>query len=336
MIGPLLFQPLYQDRVWGGRGLERALGRALPPGRVIGESWDIVDRPEAQSVVARGPHAGRSLRELVERETEAIMGRHWDARRPFPILVKWLDCQERLSLQVHPPAAVADELHGEPKTENWFVADATPEAALIVGLKRGVTRAAFERALAENTLESLVHRFPVRAGDSILVQSGRLHAIDAGNLILEIQQNSDTTYRVYDWGRVGLDGKPRQLHVAQSLRCIDFNDVEPSPLRATRGDAVLAECPEFRIRRLERADGASFPPTAVAAGGPPEARLLHVVRGAVRVTAGGNAGAPADAAAAASFRAGDNVLLPAAFTGGLRAEGETTVLLTDKFSGGRT
>jgi mannose-6-phosphate isomerase len=323
MIGPLLFQPLYQDRVWGGRALEKALGRTLPAGRVIGESWEIVDRPEAQSVVASGPYVGHTLRELVERETSAIMGPGWDPRRPFPILVKWLDCQERLSLQVHPPARVAAELHGEPKTENWFVADAKPDASLIVGLKRGVTRAAFERALADNSLEPLVHRFPVRAGDSILVESGRIHAIDAGNLILEIQQNSDTTYRVYDWGRVGLDGKPRQLHVAQSLRSIDFNDFEPSALRASRGDAVLADCAEFRIRRMERKAGETFP----LLEGAPEARLLSVVRGRVRVTGTANA---------ELFSKGDNVLLPAGDSCGLRAEGDATVLLvTDHFSGGR-
>lgn len=299
--------------------LEHALGRTLPPQKVIGESWEIVDRPEAQSIVARGPHAGRSLRELMVAHGAELMGNAWDPLRPFPILVKWLDCQERLSLQVHPPAAIAPGLRGEPKTENWFVASATPGASLIVGLRRGVTRAQFEQALRSGELEPCLHRFPVAAGDSILVPSGRLHAIDAGNLILEIQQNSDTTYRVYDWGRVGLDGKPRQLHVEQSLRCIDFNDYEPAPLRASRGDRVLAECREFRIRRLERTAGAIF----AGAGDPGEARLLHVVRGAVLAAAGG---------AAEEFSAGDNVLLPAAFAGELRARVDATVLVTDRFS----
>jgi mannose-6-phosphate isomerase len=327
MMGPLLFQPLYQERVWGGRTLERALGRALPAERVIGESWEIVDRPEAQSVVARGPHAGRTLRALIESAGAQIMGPYWDTRRPFPILVKWLDCQERLSLQVHPPACVAAELKGEPKTENWFVADAAPGAGLIVGLRRGVTRSDFECALAGNALEPLVHRFPVQAGDSILVQSGRIHAIDGGNLILEIQQNSDTTYRVYDWGRVGLDGKPRQLHVAQSLRCIDWEDFEPEPLRAAslRGDAVLAECAEFRIRRIERPAGALIAGADGAPNAAPgEARLLHVVRGAVAVES---------PAGREVFRTGDNVLLPACCACGLRAVEQAVILLTDRFSG---
>lgn len=320
-MGPLLFHPLYQERVWGGRALESALGRALPAGQVIGEAWEIVDRPEAQSVVARGPHAGRALRTLIEAHAAEIMGAGWDARRPFPILVKWLDCQERLSLQVHPPASVAAELKGEPKTENWYVAAAAPSAGLMVGLKRGASREAFARALADNTLEPLCHRFPVRAGDSILVRSGQIHAIDGGNLILEIQQNSDTTYRVYDWGRVGLDGKPRQLHVEQSLRCIDWNDFEPSPLRGPTGDVVLADCAEFRIRQIERPASGVIAPRAAAG----EARLLHVVTGSVVVDAG--AAAPAE-----TFTRGDNILIPAALACEIRAGDAAKVLMTDRFS----
>lgn len=320
-MGPLLFKPLYQERVWGGRALEAALGRALPAGRVVGESWEVVDRPEAQSVVARGAYAGTALRSMIERHASEIMGAAWDARRPFPILVKWLDCQERLSLQVHPPASVAATLQGEPKTENWYVAAVAPGAALMVGLRRGTTRGAFARALADGTLEPLCHRFPVQAGDSILVRSGQIHAIDGGNLILEIQQNSDTTYRVYDWGRVGLDGRPRQLHVEQSLRCIDWQDVEPAPLRAPRGDVVLAQCAEFRIRQVERAVAGVLVPRGPAG----EARVLSVVTGTVVVEAGA-------AAEAETFVRGDNVLLPANLDAEIRAEGAAKVLITDRFS----
>jgi mannose-6-phosphate isomerase len=324
MFGPLAFRPLYQERVWGGRFFEQALGRDLPEGKTIGESWEIVDRLEAQSVVAHGPLEGKSLRELVEAHPEAMVGAGWPAERPFPILVKWLDCQDRLSLQVHPPASVAAELGGEPKTENWYVAGTNGDSSLIVGLRDGVTREQFQQGIADATLESLVHRFPVRAGDSILVESGRLHAIDAGNLILEIQQNSDTTYRVYDWGRVGLDGKPRQLHVEQSMRCIDFADFEPEPLRASAvaGDSVLADCREFRIRRITR--GAEAP---IALGDPetekPAASLLHVVKGAVEVTWEGGR---------TVVLAGSNVLVPADGTYSGRAVSETVVLITDRFS----
>lgn len=323
----LRFHPLYQERVWGGRVLETALGRALPPAAApgqapapIGESWEIVDRPEAQSVVRGGALDGLTLRQAIERHGADIMGPAWPKERAFPILVKWLDCRERLSLQVHPPAAVAPELKGEPKTENWYIADCAPGSHLIVGLKRGVTRAQFERALADLTLEDCVHRFPVGRGDSILVRSGQLHAIDGGNLILEIQQNSDTTYRVYDWGRVGLDGKPRAMHIEQSLRSIKWDDFEPAPLRAAGTAAVIADAREFRIRRVPLAKGEAF---RAAAGG--QARILSVAEGAVRET---GASAPADAI----FKRGDNAVLPCAGAFVFEATEATVLLITENFS----
>ncbi len=270
----LRFQPLYQERVWGGRSLETTFGRTLPPSGPIGESWEIVDRAEAQSVVASGSLAGLTLRAVIEKHGAWVMGPSWPASSRFPLLVKWLDCRERLSLQVHPPQKVAAELKGEPKTENWYIAHTAQGAQLIVGLKRGVTRAEFENAIATNTLESCVHHFPVAVGDSILVESGQVHAIDAGNLILEIQQNSDTTYRVYDWGRVGLDGKPRKLHIAESLRSILWDSFEPVPVRAAPTPGVIADCDAFVIRRVVLGAGEKI---GVAAGEQP--RLLSVVSG---------------------------------------------------------
>lgn len=313
----LRFQPLYQDRVWGGRALEAQLGRTLPPSRPIGESWEVVDRPEAQSVVLGGSLGGLSLREAITRHGSSLMGPTYDPKRPFPILVKWLDCRERLSLQVHPPADVAPALRGEPKTENWYIAATVPGAGLIAGLKRGTTRAAFSRALVDQTLDTCVHRFPVNEGDSILVHSGTVHAIDAGNLILEIQQNSDTTYRVYDWGRVGLDGKPRQMHVAESLASIKWDDFEPAPVRASATDAVIADAREFRIRRvpLDVGQTLSFP-----AGEQP--RLVSVVQGRV-----------SDASLqGGTLSRGDNVLVPFAGSFTFRAVEPSLVLATENFA----
>lgn len=311
-------QPLYQDRVWGGRALAERLGRELPVGRVIGESWEIVDRPEAQSVALGGTHAGMTLREVIARDTARVMGPAWPAGRAFPILVKWLDCRERLSLQVHPPAALAPSLNGEPKTENWYIAETTaPEAALLVGLREGVTRERFEAALAEQTAEECVRRIPVSRGDSILVRSGTVHAIDAGNLILEIQQNSDTTYRVYDWGRVGLDGKPRALHVKESLASILWDEPPPPLVPAAPRDAVLADCAEFRLRRLVLASGGTL---RVPAGGEP--RILSVVEGRLTL------------AADSAVTRGDNVLLPYAGAFDFVADGPATVLLTENFASG--
>ena len=319
----LRFAPIYQTRVWGGRALEAALGRSLPPVDPIGESWELVDRPEAQSVVAEGPMAGLSLRLLLERHAAAIMGPAWPAQRPFPILVKWLDCRERLSLQVHPPSSVAGELRGEPKTENWYIAETAPGSRLIVGLRKGVTRARFEAAAGAGNLEECVHSFNVAAGDSILVRSGQVHAIDAGNLILEIQQNSDTTYRVYDWGRFGLDGRPRQMHLAQSLRSIDWNDFEPAPLRSAPTSGVIADCAEFRIRRVVLDPGQRL---HLRAGEEP--RLVSVVRGSLDATA--ESGGPRP-----RFRLarGDTVLAPFAGAFTFAAESAAIALVTEGFGG---
>jgi mannose-6-phosphate isomerase len=323
----LQFKPLYQERVWGGRSLETALGRSIPSGGPIGESWEVVDRPEAQSVVIGGPYDGMTLRVLLESESGAIMGPHWPASHPFPILVKWLDCRERLSLQVHPPAEVAESLHGEPKTENWYIAHATEGARLIVGLKRGVTRDQFEQAIAQGTVESCVHPFAVAVGDSILVHSGEVHAIDAGNLILEIQQNSDTTYRVYDWGRLGLDGKPRKLHIAESLESILWDRVEPSPVRAAPTSGVIADCREFRIRRRVLEPGE---PMKVAAGEQP--RILSVVSGSIRESSKGAGSSQADVERR-TLASGANVLLPYSGDFTFLSEGPAILLITEEFAG---
>ncbi len=308
----LTFSPIYQERVWGGRRFEDDLGRSdLPADGVIGESWEIVDREEAQSVDANGV----SLRSKIEADPEGVMGAGWDPAGRFPILVKWLDCREKLSLQVHPPAAVAPELGGEPKTENWYIAAADPDATLMAGLRRGVTRAGFEAGLKANALEPLVHTFPVGKGESIFIPSGRLHAIGGGNLILEIQQNSDTTYRVYDWGRVGLDGKQRQLHIEESLRSTDFDDFEPETIKPTGGDQLLADSNVFRLRKLVRPAGSE-----IALGGG-EAVILSVVAGSLREADGSVVGF------------GQNVLLPARESFSFRVERDCEILVTDRFTG---
>jgi len=310
----LCFQPLYQERVWGGQALAAVFERKLPAKKSIGESWEIVDRPEAQSVVRGGVHAGVKLRNLIKKHAAAIMGPEWPVEKPFPILVKWLDCRERLSLQVHPPAAMAKQLNGEAKTENWYIADTAPGAQLIVGLNKGVTRAAFEKAIIEQRVEECVHTFKVAEGDSILVHSGQVHAIDAGNLILEIQQNSDTTFRVYDWGREGLDGKPRQLHVHESLQCIQWDDFEPAPVRGAPTSAVIAECDEFRIRRLVLGPGEK-----VNFAGMEQPRILSVVSGSLKI-------------GQVTLGRGDNALLPYAGEFNAVAGEFGIILVTENFA----
>ena len=262
MLYPYKFQPILVERIWGGTALAK-YGKAIPTGKRIGETWEISDRPEAQSVVANGPDAGQTLRQLIETQgAAAIIGRARPPGAPrFPLLIKLLDARDRLSLQVHPPAALAALLGGEPKTEMWYILDAAPDAVLIAGLRRGVTRDQFEAAIKQggSAFQKCFHQFAVHAGDALFVPSGRLHAIGAGIVIAEIQQNSDTTYRVYDWDRVDDQGQPRALHIRESLASINFEDFEPAPT------PLPIRCDDFVVEKLDvtgtatgRCDGTSF------------------------------------------------------------------------------
>ena len=227
---PLCFEPIFQERIWGGRKLAELFEKNLPAGKRIGESWEIVDRPEAQSVVGGGPLQGKTLHELWAEHRREIFGSVADSER-FPLLVKLLDAREKLSLQVHPPETVAANVGGESKTECWYVAAAEPGAELYVGLKEGMNRAQFETAVRTGSIAEHVHVLRVKRGDAMFLPAGRFHAVGAGNLLIEVQQNSDTTYRVFDWNRVDDRGKPRQLHIEKALECIDFNDVQPQLLK---------------------------------------------------------------------------------------------------------
>jgi mannose-6-phosphate isomerase len=286
MLYSLTFQPIFKERIWGGRELERLYAKKIPAGISIGESWEISDRPGDASVIANGPLAGKNLRWLMENHTRELLG---DAKpaseNRFPLLIKILDAREKLSLQVHPPARKATELQGEPKTEMWFIADAAPGAELFVGLKRGVTRAEFEKKISNGSVAECFHRVPVRAGDTMFLPSGRVHAIGDGLVIFEIQQNSDTTYRVFDWNRTGLDGKPRELHIAQSLASIDFNDFEPKLVETKfTGDEVkvrpLVNDPLFNVEALEMKSGASLNLK------PRKLQIVAAVRGRLEIQSG--------------------------------------------------
>lgn len=297
---PLLFKPLYQNRVWGGRRLETLFGRSLPAEALpCGESWELSDRPEAQSLLREPVDGCTSLHDLWTRRRAEVFGAAVvDLPAPrYPLLMKILDACDDLSIQVHPPAEAAAELGGEPKTEMWFVAHADPGAKLYAGLKAGVGRDDFEQALAAGRVAELMHVLEPRPGDVLFLPSGRVHAIGAGLVIFEVQQNSDTTYRVFDWNRMGLDGRPRALHVRESLRSICFDDAEPA-FAQPDADGLLVACEHFEVRQ-----GAPVAGRSVGVTG--EALVLAVTRGAA--TLGG-----------VCLRAGDFALLPASMPDAVR------------------
>jgi mannose-6-phosphate isomerase len=245
------FEPLAQERIWGGRNLEEKFGRILPEGKKIGETWELVDRPEAQSVVEGTGETLGSFWSGTDRKK--IFGSRAPDTAHFPLLIKLLDAQDKLSLQVHPPEGKAKELGGESKTEMWFFLETKPRAEIYVGLKKGVGKVEFEKALAEGKVSECFHQLVTEAGQAMFLPSGRVHAIGAGNVILEIQQNSDTTYRVDDWGRKDERGKSRELHVKQALESIQWEDHEPAMVQP-RGERLLV-CDYFKVTRWWVAPG---------------------------------------------------------------------------------
>src|ERR1043165_315352 len=174
MLYPLIFHPIFKERVWGGRNLQRVYQKALPPDLPIGESWEISDRPEAVSIIANGPLAGHSLHQLMENHREDLLGPSASGIKRFPLLIKILDAQDKLSVQVHPPPAAAIKLGGEPKTEMWYIAEAAPGAELFVGLKRGVTPQEFERRIQDGTVAECIHSIKAKAGDVMFLPSGQI------------------------------------------------------------------------------------------------------------------------------------------------------------------
>ncbi len=260
-IYPLTFTPTFRDYIWGGRNLETKLGRKIPPG-IIAESWEISGHHSSPTAVDYGPLAGKTLPEVLDLWGMDLVGRRSQAmlkHGKFPLLIKLLDANKPLSVQVHPEDEYATRHeNGElGKTEMWYILHAEPQAHLIYGLTPDVTPASFRQNLEAGTLESCLYQLPVKAGDAIFIPSGSIHAIMEGILLAEIQQNSDTTYRVYDWNRLGNDGKPRPLHVDKAMDVINFGQVEPGAYNVellAETDELKREyittCPYFNVERI--------------------------------------------------------------------------------------
>ncbi|MFB4325664.1 MULTISPECIES: type I phosphomannose isomerase catalytic subunit [Paenibacillus] len=251
---PLLFQPEFKERVWGGRALEQ-FGLDIPEGH-IGEGWMIADHPNGTTSIVNGELAGRGLDEVREQ-----FGREWfgskgfsEVNGRFPLLIKLLDCNDNLSVQVHP----TDDYEGLPKgelgkTEMWYVLDAKPDAKIIYGLKEGVNRETLKEAMENGTVMDQLQEVSVKAGDTFYIPAGTVHALCAGVVVAEIQQNSDTTYRIFDYNRPGLDGKPRELHIEDSLNVTAYEGSGATTM-STEGTVPgewleLAKSPYFVVEK---------------------------------------------------------------------------------------
>ncbi|HUU85800.1 MAG TPA: type I phosphomannose isomerase catalytic subunit [Phycisphaerae bacterium] len=307
-VHPLIFEPILKRRIWGGRRLE-ALGKRLPPGETIGESWEVADLEQDQSVVRSGLARGKTLPELVRTWGDDLLGGVELFEGRFPLLIKFLDAAQLLSVQVHPDQAMAKTLGGQVrvKDEAWYVIDAEPDGAIYYGLNDGVDRAAFAAAIDAGTVVDTLRRVPVRPGDCYYLPAGTLHALGAGVLVAEVQTPSDVTYRVYDWDRVDpKTQRPRQLHVEQALQCIHFDSRPPQQERSHVASVWttvtrLVTCPPFVIERVRMREGFE---QAVPCGGLVVWIILEGRGELSRI----------DDREPLAFHPGDTVVLPAALT----------------------
>ncbi len=298
-LEPLFLEPLLVPKVWGGKDLAALFRKDLPGGTPLGESWEVYDRPEGSSRFRGETYRDKTLQALLREDREGILGpsRGGDAER-FPLAVKFLDAAGLLSLQVHPSWEYAERAEGDQgKAEAWFILAARPGSKIYRGLRPGTTRADLEEACRSGDVERLVFSFTPRPGQVVWIPPGTVHAMGGGVVAYEIQTNSDVTYRLFDWNRLGLDGRPRELHVEKALDVIDFSGSPPRPSQPSGtgpGKVPLLETPWFLLERIQG-------PWEGLVGGGESFTLLTVVEGRVRI--GGKKERPA--------AAGDTLLLPA-------------------------
>ncbi len=305
IMQPFRFHSIYQPRIWGGQHMRTLLGRELPDQETAyGEAWEISDRPEAMSVVREGEWEGTPLHRLWEERREEIFGPGYERFPRFPLLCKILDARENLSVQVHPPERTAAALNGEVKNEVWYVLNANPDSLIYGGMEEGATPGDIRRAAETGRMEQLIRSTHLKEGEHLYIPAGLVHAIGAGHLIAEIQQNSDTTYRLYDWNRTDASGKGRELHMDQALDSIaEFRELSQRP-------GYLTEMPHFTMEeyRLDRGERFTQPDASRFA-------IFTVLRGSV-------------AWDGKTARQGEFILSPAGADAVTAAEPGTVLLLT--------
>ncbi len=320
---PLKFKPIYKQRIWGGQKLREVFDKDLLPGEKIGESWELADLPDDKSVIANGELAGQTLCSAIKRYPKEIMGNE-NFSGPFPLLVKLLDAQDILSVQVHPDPETCRRMgKGEPKTECWYIISAENDAVIYKGLKEGVTKEQFTEAIKKGNVADMLAKVLVEPGECHFLPAGTAHAIGPGLLIAEIQMPSDTTYRVFDWNRVDDTGKARELHIAEALESIHFDASDDNLSVTTMGR--LVDCEYFRIDKGYQGKDCEL----LLSPGPPKAdlnqsRALPWIKTLIIISGIGTIlGAGAEPV---EFKAGDTLLIPAAYEGVMRFADDTQYL----------
>ena len=307
---PLKFEPIYKQRIWGGQKLREVFGKQLPAGQKIGESWELADLPEDKSVIANGELAGLTLRSAIEKYPKEITADE-NFALPFPLLIKILDAEDVLSVQVHPDPETCWRMgKGEPKTESWYIIAAEPGAVIYKGLKKGVTKENFAKAIEDGTVAEMLIKIPVEVGECHFLPAGTAHAVGPGLLIAEIQTPSDTTYRAFDWNRVDDSGKSRQLHIEEALESIHFNQ-SAEELFVTTID-LLVDCEYFTIDKGHQGENCEL---LLAFG---KMKTLIMLTGRGTILAGDED--------VVEFSAGDCLLIPAAYEGVVRFTADTQYL----------
>lgn len=307
---PLKFEPIFKHRIWGGQQLREYFNKDIPPFEKIGESWELADLPEDKSVITNGPLAGKTIDQAIRLYPEQITGQA-DFPEPFPLLIKLIDAEDVLSVQVHPDGRACQQMGtGDPKTECWYIIAAQPGASIYKGLKPGVTKESFQQAIEEGTVADLLEKVPVHPGQCHFLPAGTPHAIGAGLLIAEIQTPSDTTYRVFDFNRLDKDGNSRQLHIEQALQSIHFDQDNSQLTVAELGR--LVDSPFFKVDKGHRRQGGT---ELMKAG---KMKVLMIISGSGQFRSNEEADL--------TFVAGDTILVPAQYNGALECTAEAQYL----------
>ncbi len=308
---PLKFEPIFRHYIWGGHKLREVLGKQTPEDKCTAESWELADLPEAKSVIKNGPLTGQTLAEALSRYGKEIMGRD-DYVGPFPLLIKFLDAQDILSVQVHPDAEACKRLgKGDLKTECWYIISAEPGAIIYKGLKKGTTKDAFAEAINNGTVAELLAKVEVRAGECHFLPAGTVHSMGPGILAAEIQTPSDTTFRVFDWNRVDDKGQSRPLHIKEALESIHFEILEDETPVTTTGR--LVECKYFKVDKQQQEKNSKVN----LSQGTMRVLIILTGQGAIIGAESGKV----------EFNKGDTILIPAEFGGVMKFDADTEYLV---------